>query len=714
MALIIDEKVSAAAKKDILELESRIGNFNQGQEDEERFKLFRLARGVYGQRQQGVQMFRLKIPYGKLTGAQLVRIADLSEEYSNGNLHATTRQNFQLHYVKLEDTPQMWSKLEEEGVTTREACGNTVRNITASALAGIDPEELFDVVPYVEATFNYFLRNPICQQMGRKIKIAFSSSDKDSALTYIHDFGFIPRIKDGKKGFKVVVGGGLGAQAILAKTAFEFLPAEQLIPFMEAGLRIFDRYGEREKRHKARMKFLLDEKRGIGLQGFLDLIKNEWTANANQHLEIEYREEEPPAFYKTPDVTIAEEQQAEYEHWKATNVLEQKQPGLFAVQVKLPLGNISAETTKKLVAQTAGYAADDIRVTINQGLVFRHVPPENLPYFFTVLKSLDLADAGFDSIADITACPGTDTCNLAVTNSTTVSLALEEMLRTEYPELVRNSEIRIKISGCMNSCGQHMIAQIGFHGSSIKHGNLVVPALQVVLGGGVAPGGEGFIAEKVIKLPSKRVLDAVRSLLDDYQANSRDGEYFNDYFLRAGKRYFYSLLKPLADLGTLLESDYSDWGHTAQYQPEIGVGECAGVTLDVISTILGDASEKVQHAEQALNIKRWADSIYHSYTAFVVAAKALLLSKDHHCNTHIGIIKDFEEKFVATGEVSLPYSFEETVLQINKQEPGEELAISLHEQSTQFVSRITTLRNLQVSGVAIDGDKQVISNFYNA
>ncbi|MEL6557453.1 MAG: HEPN domain-containing protein [Bacteroidota bacterium] len=714
MALIIEDKVSSAAQKDILELRDKIDRFNQGQEDEERFKLFRLARGVYGQRQQGVQMFRLKIPYGKLTGNQLVRIAELSEEYSNGNLHATTRQNFQLHYIKLEDTPQMWARLEEEGVTTREACGNTVRNITASAHAGIDPHELFDVVPYVDATFNYFLRNPICQQMGRKVKIAFSSSDQDSALTYIHDFGFIPRIKDGEKGFKVVVGGGLGAQAILAKTAYEFLPANKLLPFIEAGIRIFDRYGEREKRHKARLKFLLDEKRGIGLQGFLDLIEKEWIANANQTLEIPYYEEEIPSDYKQVNNIPILEDKAAYENWLATNVVEQKQKGLFAVQVKLPLGNISAETTKAFVEKISGYVADDIRVTINQGLLLRHAPEENLPYIYSVLKELNLADPGFDSIADITACPGTDTCNLAVTNSTAISLILEDILQKEYPELVRNSEIRIKISGCMNACGQHMIAQIGFHGSSIKHGNLVVPALQVVLGGGVAPNGEGFIAEKVIKLPSKRIPDALRALLNDYKENSNEGEYFNEYFLRNGKMYFYGLLKPLAALETLHENDYSDWGKTELYTPEIGVGECAGVTLDVVSTILGDAEEKVGLAKEAITLGRWADSVYHSYSAFVVAAKALLLSKDHHCNTHIKIISDFEEKFVKTGEVNLNYSFEEKVLEINKREADQSFAEASYIDAGNFVSQITALRKLQTSGAEINEDKQVISSFYNA
>ena len=256
--------ISKDAKADIQELKDKIDAFKAGHMNEERFKSFRLVRGVYGQRQAGVQMFRLKLPYGKITADQLATVANLSEQYSNGNLHLTTRQNIQLHYVKLEDTPEMWEQLEAVGVTTKEACGNTVRNVTASPFAGIDPNEPFDVAPYAQAVFEYFLRNPICQEMGRKIKIAFSSSKSDSAFTYIHDFGFIPKVVDGQHGFEVIIGGGLGAQAFMGQRAFSFLPANQLIPFLEASLRVFDRYGERERRHKARLKYLIDPRKGLG------------------------------------------------------------------------------------------------------------------------------------------------------------------------------------------------------------------------------------------------------------------------------------------------------------------------------------------------------------------------------------------------------------------------------------------------------------------
>ncbi len=714
MALVIDDAVSKEAKKDILELQDKIRKFRLGTIDEEGFKLFRLARGVYGQRQQGVQMIRLKMPYGKLTGEQLVRIADLSDEFSTGNLHATTRQNFQLHYVTLEDSPQLWAKLEEKGVTTREACGNTVRNITASATAGIDPDEPFNVVPYVEETFKFFLRNPICQAMGRKVKIAFSSSEKDSAFTYIHDFGFIPKIKDGQRGFKVVIGGGLGAQAMIAKTAYDFLPAEDIIPFMEAGIRVFDRYGEREKRHKARMKFLLDEKRGLGLEGYLKLVEEERKANKVQKVFIDYEE---PAFDATT-LTIADKvtvtDEVKYQNWLEQNVSEQKQKGFYAVKIKLPLGDMSSDTARKFVAAIKGYVADDLRITVNQGILLRYAVKENLPYLFNVLDELKLAEPGFDSIADITACPGTDTCNLGVTNSTALAKVLEEMLIEQYPHLVKDSEIKIKISGCMNACGQHMIANIGFHGSSIKNGNLIIPAMQVVIGGGVAENGEGFIADKVIKLPSKRIPTAVSTLLEDYEENRLDGEYFNDYYQRNGKMYFYGLLKPLANVETLDQADYSDWGKTELFEPEIGVGECAAVTMDVITTVLTDAEEKIELAAETLSNGHFADSIYHSYAAFIVGAKALLLSEDHLCNTHIGIIKDFQEKFVDSGKFALDYSFEETVLAINKNEPSEDFAKQNLDLAIGFVNKVIEFRGVQLKEDVSLIDKKVVTNFYTA
>ena len=708
MSITISEKVSPAAKKDIIELDTKINRFKNGEIDEEKFKQFRLTRGVYGQRQFGVQMFRTKFPYGKITPPQLVRMGELAETYTNGNLHLTTRQNIQLHYIKLEDTPEILNKMEEVGITAREACGNTVRNITASSIAGIDPEEPFDVTPYVDAVFNYFLRNPLCQEMGRKIKIAFSSSHKDSAFTFLHDFGFIPKIKGNVRGFRVVVGGGLGAQSIVAQEAFEFLPANELIPFIEAGLRVFDRYGEREKRYKARLKYLIQDK-GLGLDGFLKLVAEERMALKAQTVEIEVAYDDqtnPPAAFKVPKVEVDRDA---FLLWKTANVIKQKQDGFFAVFVKVPLGNILAPTAYKLAELASQVAADDIRITITQNLLFKFVKEEALEYLYTKLQELELSAPGADKVLDVTACPGTDTCNLGVTNSTGVALEIEKLIAEEYEHLITENFLSIKISGCMNSCGQHMVANIGLHGSSIKNKDKVVPALQLVLGGGVDADGHYTIADKVIKLPSKRILTAFRILFDDYETNAYEEEYFNNYYARQGKMYFYGLLKSLADLKTIEDTEYVDWGHNEDFVPEIGTGECAGVSLDVVGTIILDAEEKLHFGKEALDNGHYTDSVYNSYHAIIVGAKALLLNDDISCNTQIGIIRDFDDHFVQTSKIGIDGSFEDFVLKINKNKPEQPFVSNYYEEARAFIELVKQYRAAQKSE-----DKLVITDFYKA
>jgi sulfite reductase (ferredoxin) len=661
--------------KEIVDLARKIALFREGKIHEEKFRSLRLARGVYGQRQQGVQMVRIKLPYGRLTFNQWRRIADISDEYSTGNLHLTTRQDIQIHFVSLDRTPELWAKLAEDDITLREACGNTVRNVTASPTAGIDPAEPFDVTPYADATFRYFLRNPICQEMGRKFKISFSSSEEDTALSYIHDLGFIPKIVDGQRGFKVLVGGGLGAQPMLAHVFHEFLPENLLIPTVEVVLRVFDRHGERNSRHKARMKFLVAK---IGFEEFKKLVEAEWKALKNKEFRIQDSEGTfNDLLERATDSESRILNPESYQTWLATNTFAQKQPGYHGVYVRVLLGNISSDTSRSLIESLRGYVADDVRVTVNQGLLLRYVPTENLPYVYDVLDRHGLAEPGANSINHITACPGTDTCNLAISDSTAISVQLEKVMRDEFPDLIFNNAMQIKISGCMNACGQHSMAHIGFHGSSLKAPDKrVLPALQVLLGGGTLGDGAGRISDKVIKIPSKRGPEALRWLLRDYDANATDGEYFNNYYDRQGEKYFYALLKPLTDLTNLEVTDFQDWGQEVEFQTEIGVGECASVIIDLVATLLYEAEEKWDWAHDALREKRYADSIYHSYSVFVSAAKALLLDKSVNASTQHGVIREFDKHFVETGDFRFEEgrTFSEQTLQINQNEPSEAFA----------------------------------------
>ena len=681
-------------EKDIIELEKKIRLYREGKLQEDKFKSLRLARGVYGQRQLGVQMVRIKLPFGRVTTQQLLRIAGISDEYSTGNLHLTTRQDIQIHFVSLDRTPELWAKLEQDDITLREACGNTVRNVTASPEAGVDPQEPFDVSPYADATFRYFLRNPICQDMGRKFKISFSSSDSDTAMSYMHDLGFIPKVKEENgetvRGFKVMIGGGLGAQPALAHTAYEFLPEDKVIPLIEGVLRIFDRHGERNNRNKARFKYLIAK---LGLEEVMRLVNEEYKALKSHAFEIDRKANLTPAVPEAreiPDFVI--EDTDKYNTWLKTNVFQQKQQGYYGVYIKVQIGDISSDTARELVPLVRGFAADDIRVTQGQNLLLKYVREEALPYFFARLDELGLAEPGFNSVADITTCPGTDTCNLGISNSMTTAKVLENMIVQEYPELLFNTDIKIKISGCMNSCGQHGMANLGFHGSSLKSGKSVVPALQVLLGGGTVVDGEGRIAQKVLKVPSKRGPEVVRYVINDYHANKLENERFNEYFDRNGKDHFYQLLKPLADLTNLTPDDFIDWGHQDQFATAIGVGECAGVMIDLVATLLYEADEKLEWAAEALEEKRFADAIYYGYSAYISTAKALLLDLNVKCNTQSGIIQDFDTNFVAAGTFDFTPDFKSEVLQINQQEPGEEFANQYISKALLFLQQATSYR----------------------
>ncbi len=682
--------------KDILELEKKIHQFKEGKLNEEKFRSLRLARGVYGQRQQGVQMIRIKLPYGKVTATQLKRICDVSDEYSTGRLHITTRQDIQIHYVDLDRTPELWSQLEKDEVTLREACGNTVRNVTASETAGIDVNEPFDVSPYADALFRYFLRNPISQEMGRKFKVSFSASDADTGLSYMHDLGFIAKIKDSVKGFKVMIGGGLGSQPRHADVLYEFLAVDKIIPLMDGVIRVFDRYGERKSRAKARMKFLIKD---LGLDSFKKLIDEEQKAVPFKSIPIDalaYPKVKLPSL-QAPMVAIKNEDA--FRQWKFTNIVKQKQNGYVAIGIKVLLGDFYTDKARLLADLVQKYAAGELRLSLRQNILIPYVKQEYIPFFYTELEKLGFVEVGYNKAIDITACPGTDTCNLGIASSTGIADELERVIKNEYPKYVNNSDVVIKISGCMNACGQHNMANIGFQGMSIRtKDKLVAPALQVLLGGGNDGNGNGRFADKVVKVPSRRGPEALRLILDDYEANGNQSA-FADYYAEKGEHYFYNFLKPLTDVDNLTQEDFIDWGTTEKYKKEIGIGECAGVVIDLIATLLFESEDKINKADDTFAEKKWAASIYHAYASMVNSAKALLTAEKLKANTHASIIKDFDERFVTSGKIKLECGFEELVLQLNKNEPTEAFAKKYLNDAKEFLKNVHAFRKFELAHV---------------
>ena len=681
-------------EKDIIELAHKIEQFNNLEIDEEKFRSLRLARGVYGQRQQGVQMIRIKLPYGKVMSNQLRRISEVSDEYSRGRLHITTRQDIQIHHVDLNRTPELWAALEKDDVTLREACGNVVRNVTASETAGIDVNEPFDVSPYADALYKFFLRNPICQEMGRKFKVSFSATDEDTGLSYLNDLGYIAKIENGVRGFKVLVAGGLGSQPRHAEVLYDFLPSDKMIPAMESVLRVFDRYGERKSRAKARMKFLLKD---IGLAAFKELITEEQKAIEFKSVAVDYQSYVPskPVSVTIPETAVQDE--VAFNLWKTTNLIPQKQEGFVAIGIKVLLGDFYTDKARLLANLVDVYAAGEIRLTLRQNIIIPFVKEALLPFFYTELEKLGFVEAGYNKAVDITACPGTDTCNLGIASSTGIAKELERVITTEYPQYLKNEDLVIKISGCMNACGQHNMANIGFQGMTVRTPEkLVAPALQVLLGGGNLGNGNGAFADKVVKVPSRRGPEALRRILNDFEANA-NGQAFIEYYKEKGEKYFYHFLNDLQEVSNLTQEDFIDWGEEEKYLKQIGVGECAGVVIDLIATLFLESEEKIENANQAFENGVYSGAIYYAYQSLVNTAKAMLLADKKKTNTHASIISQFDEVFVTSKKIDIGISFSELIYQINKYAPTKEFAEIYIKNSTKFLQKVRAYRTAETS-----------------
>ena len=567
-------------------------------------------------------------------------------------------------------------KFYKDKITLREACGNTVRNVTASVYAGIDPNEAFDLTPYAHAFFEYFLRKPVCQEMGRKFKVAFSSSSDDQALTFIHDLGFIPRIKEGKRGFRVLLGGGIGSQPVGANEVFDFLEVERIIPFSEAVIRVFDRYGERNRRNKARLKFLIKE---IGLEAFLELVRIEEQGLPHDTVPIQATERAVKQPLYNGDETLEIDDPA-YKDWKKTNLYVQKQKGFFAVGIPITVGDIDSKKARQLAKVILQFTRDDNRFSYGQSILLRDVKEEHLPALYLALKELQLDRVGFQRINDIVACPGTDTCNLGIASSMGLAKVLQEVVEKEYPDLIQKHKMDIKISGCMNACGQHTLAHIGFQGMTVKSNGKVAPATQILLGGGVLGNGTGRFADKVLKVPSKRTPAILSWILDDFESQRQNDEDFFAYYDRKTKDYYYQNLKHHSEVEHLTADDFVDWGVKEKYEKAIGIGECAGVTIDLVQTLLFDAKEALEWAQEAHRENRFSDAVYHAYNARIRAAKAILTKGNAKINSHASIIDAFDPQYPEYAKEN-GLSFKEDILKTQENKPNATFAKIYVEQT---------------------------------
>jgi sulfite reductase beta subunit-like hemoprotein len=576
----IEERHSREAiEAEIVRFEEKAQQLQGGTITAEQFRPFRLKHGTYGQRQPGFQMLRVKIAAGVLQPAQLCVLADIADEYSTGRGHLTTRENIQFHFVKLENVSAAMRLLADAGLTTREACGNTVRNVTACPVAGICPGEAFDVTPYALGVSRYLLRHPDFHDLPRKFKIAFSGceNDGDCAVAGIHDVGLIAQVRGNngtsRRGFKVLVGGGLGSLPTEAAVLTDFLPEEELLPTVEAILRVFTETGNRKNKLMARLKFVL---RAKGIEEFRRLVAEKRKVSQAPAETFVVPSPIQPALVTIAPLPLSSaatttQTDPEYDRWAEHNLMSQRQAGYGAVWVKLSAGTFHSNQMRGLANVLEKNELTGVRIAVNQDLVIPWVPFDRVRAIYDELGALELATSGARTISDVTGCPGATTCNLGITRSLTLAEVLSRELNGySDPEI---QKLRIKISGCPNSCGHHHIADIGFYGNVRKVGDQQAPYYQLLLGGKVNADGVRF-ARQIMAVPARPIPAIIRELLTFYQSDRQAAETFSEWVSRTPDKAIRERLEPLAEVNVTTEDIFVDWGDTETYSLKLGRGEC--------------------------------------------------------------------------------------------------------------------------------------------
>jgi sulfite reductase (ferredoxin) len=675
----------------------QVRKFRAGEIGETKMQKFRLQFGTYAQRQEGVQMQRIKIPGGYLNAEQLTRLADTADRYASGFIHFTTREDAQLYYLQLEDAPLLLADLAEVGITTREACGNTVRNITACYRAGVSHTEAFNVYPYAQALYQYLLRNKFNQNMGRKIKIAFEGCAEDHSALAFHDLGFHAVIKQengvARRGFRVHVGGGMGTAPHIAHLYSDFLPVEELFNFSAAVLRIFDRYGERKQRMKARMKFLVQS---MGWEAFRNAVDAERKIVGPQPA-VEELLPQPV----TPEIEKADGQlnvispltgDPAYRCWSEESVIQHRIPGLRGVHVRTRFGDITADCARALADVARRFSAGELRVSIEQNLFLPWVRVQDLPALYQELNALSLAEAGAETIADVTACPGADTCRLGIASAkglgTAISDAFNEGPLAAYRE--SHPDLRIKVSGCPNGCAQHAIAGIGFHAAAMSNEGRNVPAHLLFLGG-QANHGRPRVAKLYGKFPARNATKVIEMLLSMYEREREGSEDFGGYLQRVGDTRIKHELEPLRAIPSFADDPlfYDDYGHdNEKFTIRGGLrGECAGTPIAEIVPEFKTARERLEQVAAYIHHENYEQALNEVFEAAAAAARVPLYEHLVDPFTSIEALWEFENLFVLSGKTSGAWSgLLERFQQLKASAPEQVQAVAAHETAKEFVA----------------------------
>ena len=654
----IPDSIPDYVQDELAYYEEQIKKYRAGQVNETKMQKLRLNFGTYAQRQEGVQMQRIKVPGGFLTADHLAVLGDAADRFGSGFVHFTTREDAQIYYVKLEQTPALLHFLAAAGMTTREACGNTVRNITACYRAGTSPDEAFDVSPYADALFRYLVRNKYNQNMGRKIKITFEGCAEDHSALRIHDIGFWARtrIVDGQeqRGFQVFLGGGLGTAPQVAQLYKEFLPAEEILNLAAAVVRLFDRYGERKARMKARMKFLIQS---MGWEAFVAALEEERERVGPVALAEYFVSTAEPEFSSRRNglrLLDPRTNDEEFRSWVRDSVVEHKYSGFRGVHVRLKLGDITSDKARRLAEVARRFSASQLRISINQNLYLPWVREEKLFELHLALKQIELAELGVGTVMDVTTCPGADTCRLGIASAKGLGSAISEGFDgplAEFRELAR--PLKIKISGCPNGCAQHGLADIGFHAAALTFDGKTVPAHQLFLGGRVNPESPQF-ARLVGKFPAKHTMGVIETLLRLYKDEKSDAEEFSSFVSRIEESRLKAALEPWRAVPSF-EVDakfYQDYGHeNERFAVRPGVkGECADKVVPETVPQIDAAREQLAQAEAFLYHKEYEHAMRAGYEAAAAAARVPLYQRLVDPFTSDEVLWEFENLFVLSGQ----------------------------------------------------------------
>ncbi len=689
-----------AIKEELDIFETELRRFQKGEMPEKVFLEFRLRHGVYGQRQDRVQMQRIYILMEISTTEKMIRLADLCEEYADGVCHITTRQDIQYHFVDINDTPNMMRRLAEVGITTKEACGNVVRNVTACPQSGVCATETFDVTPHAHAMAYFMLRHPDAQNFGRKFKIAYSGCEGEACgLARMHDIGAIAKVQtiDGKavQGFQVFVGGGLGPLPFQAKLFSDFVPADRMLPLAQAIGRVFARLGEKQNRAKARMKFLIAK---LGFDEFKRLVEEEigklthderWTKDVAEAV-ASYRD---APLKPATELKLPENADPRLLRWLDVNVRAQSQPGYSMVEVFLPLGDISADQLRGLANLCRRFIKGTVRTSVDQNLLARWVPNGDLPEFFAGLHELRLDAVGAGRLADVTACPGTDSCKLGIASSRGLAAVLHDKFNNGMSGIAQRDDLKIKISGCFNSCGQHHIADIGFFGSVQRKGAHSAPVFQVLLGGTTQNNAASY-GLAVGKVPSKNVPQVVTKLTNLYSSEKKGNESFQDVVERLGKARLKEELDEFAALPAFEDAPefYQDNRQPWEYTKLVGVGECAGEVVDQAEFMLEDADRLNFEATLALEDERFDEAAAKSLQASMKAADGLLSTRGLLLSDGYDTLKEFRKHFYDTDKFWKPFAENFFRAAVEKSEGVDpEHARRRVEETTLFIEQAQTV-----------------------